>query len=108
MSSAHLARMKASAETLGYAFDRHAARNELQAATFRLRGPSRVRLVLARSGAIAIEVAAAPEPVAGPVAVAIVPLPVDARRLAAVAQDQRPALLRRSAYRRRGPSKWRS
>jgi para-aminobenzoate synthetase/4-amino-4-deoxychorismate lyase len=52
-------------------------RNELQAATFRLRKPRRVRLVLARSGAIAIEVSPMPEPPAGPVAVALVPLPVD-------------------------------
>lgn len=33
----HLARMKASADALGFAFDRHDVRNELQAATFRLR-----------------------------------------------------------------------
>ena len=72
----HLARMKASAELLGYVFDRHAARNELQAATFRLRAPSRIRLVLARSGAIAIEVMPAPAAPVGPVAVAVVPLPV--------------------------------
>src|SRR3546814_9844211 len=44
----HLARMTASAEELGFAFDRHAARNELQAATFRLRTQSRVRLLLSR------------------------------------------------------------
>lgn len=49
----HLARLKASAGQFGFAFDRHAARNELQAATFRLARPARVRLVLARSGAIA-------------------------------------------------------
>jgi para-aminobenzoate synthetase/4-amino-4-deoxychorismate lyase len=40
---AHLARMKASAETFGFNFDRHAARNELQAATFRVREPSHRR-----------------------------------------------------------------
>jgi para-aminobenzoate synthetase / 4-amino-4-deoxychorismate lyase len=73
---AHLARMKASAETFGFAFDRHAARNELQAATFRLREPSRVRLLLARSGAMAIESAPmAPAPLM-PVDVVIAPLPV--------------------------------
>eukprot|EP01035_Chromulina_nebulosa_P040053 gene40054-54151_t len=32
----HLARMKASADALGFTFDRHDTRNELQAATFRL------------------------------------------------------------------------
>lgn len=74
----HLERMKRSAEALGFAFDRHAARNELQAATFRLRGAARVRLLLAASGAIAIEVAAVPDAPAGPLRVAVVPLPVPA------------------------------
>ncbi len=73
----HLSRMKASASRFGFAFDRHAARNELQAATFRLGAPSRVRLLLAPSGAIAIESAAMPAAPAGPVIVAIAPLPVD-------------------------------
>ncbi|UVO51314.1 aminodeoxychorismate synthase component I [Sphingomonas sp. SUN019] len=72
----HLARMKASADTFGFIFDRHAARNELQAATFRLRGAARVRLLLARSGAIAIQTAPAPTPRTEPLRVAIVPLPV--------------------------------
>jgi len=75
----HLARMKASADLFGFAFDRHGTRNELQAATFRLRGPKRVRLVLAKSGAIAIEVSPMPETPDGPVAVAVIPLPVDPR-----------------------------
>ncbi|MDQ2893801.1 MAG: aminodeoxychorismate synthase component I [Pseudomonadota bacterium] len=74
----HLARMKASAEQFGYPFDRHAARNELQAATFRLRAPRRVRLLLAPSGAVAIEVGAMPPGVGGAVPVAIVQLPVPA------------------------------
>jgi len=72
----HLARMKASAAIFGFAFDRHAARNELQAATFRLTEPSRVRLVLSPSGAFAIETAPAPPVTAAPVPVAVVPLPV--------------------------------
>src|SRR3546814_20882691 len=54
----HLARMTASEEELGFAFDRHAARNELQAATFRLRTQSRVRLLLSRRGSMAIEIRA--------------------------------------------------
>ncbi len=74
----HLERMKTSAGALGFAFDRHAARNELQAATFRLRGPRRVRLLLSSSGAIAIEVGPLPAAIPGPVAVAIRPLPVAA------------------------------
>ena len=72
----HLARMKASADALGFAFDRHAARNELQAATFRLRIAKRIRLLLAASGAMAVEVAPLPAAGTGPVAVAVVPLPV--------------------------------
>jgi para-aminobenzoate synthetase/4-amino-4-deoxychorismate lyase len=69
----HLARIKASAEALGFAFDRHAARNELQAATFRLRDPARVRLLLAPSGAIAIGIAPLAETPAGQVTVALAP-----------------------------------
>ncbi|CCW20308.1 Aminodeoxychorismate lyase [Sphingobium indicum BiD32] len=52
----HLTRLKASADALGFAFDRHGVRNELQAATFRLRDHSRVRLMVSRGGAVAIEV----------------------------------------------------
>ncbi len=73
----HLVRMKNSANMLGFAFDRHDARNELQAATFALREPSRVRLLLAPSGAIAIETSAMPLTPAAPVDVAVMPLPVD-------------------------------
>jgi para-aminobenzoate synthetase/4-amino-4-deoxychorismate lyase len=75
---AHLERMTASADVFGFAFDRHAARNELQAATFRLRAPSRVRLLLGKSGAMAVETKALPEaPVVA--TVAILALPVDQR-----------------------------
>ncbi len=73
----HLARMKHSAEALGFAFDRHDVRNDLQAATFRLRDAARVRLRLARSGRVAIEVRPLPAPTVGPVVVPVVPLPVD-------------------------------
>jgi para-aminobenzoate synthetase/4-amino-4-deoxychorismate lyase len=72
----HLARMKASAQLFGFEFDRHGVRNELQAATFRLRDASRVRLLLARSGAIAIGIAPIPAVPAGPVQVAIAPIKV--------------------------------
>ena len=68
--------MRDSAALLGYDFDRHAARNELQAATFRLRQARRIRLLLGPSGAIAIEVGAMPSPPAGSLPVAIVALPV--------------------------------
>ena len=72
----HLARMRASAAQFGIAFDRHSARNELQAATFRLTEPRKVRLLLSQSGALAIEIAPLPPPPAVPVPVAIAPLPV--------------------------------
>lgn len=74
----HLARMKASADRFGFAFDRHAARNDLQAATFRLREAARVRLLLGRSGHVAVEVRPLPPIPEGPVDVRVVPLPVDA------------------------------
>lgn len=53
----HLGTMKDAAAALGYAFDRHGVRNELQAATFRLREARTVRLLLGAGGALAIEVA---------------------------------------------------
>jgi 4-amino-4-deoxychorismate lyase len=52
----HLERLKLSATALDFAFDRHDARNELQAATFRLRERSRLRLLVSRRGSVAIEV----------------------------------------------------
>jgi para-aminobenzoate synthetase / 4-amino-4-deoxychorismate lyase len=53
----HLAQMKEDAGARGYPFDRHDVRNELQAATFRLRDARSVRLLLGPSGALAIEIA---------------------------------------------------
>ena len=52
----HLDRLRDAAEAQGFKFDRHAARNELQAATFGKRKPSTARLVLSPTGAMAIEV----------------------------------------------------
>ena len=52
----HLDRMKRSADERGFKFDRHAARNELQAATFGKSRPAIARMLLSPSGAIAIEV----------------------------------------------------
>jgi para-aminobenzoate synthetase/4-amino-4-deoxychorismate lyase len=72
----HLARMKASAETLDFAFDRHSARNELQAATFPLREPRKLRLLLSKTGAIAIECRPMPAPARQAVAATLRPLPV--------------------------------
>lgn len=75
----HLARMKASAAAFGYPFDRHDARNELQAATFRLRKPARIRLLASRNGRLAIEIAPAPVAATQPLQVALAPLPVAPR-----------------------------
>ncbi len=72
----HMARLRLSAAALGIGLDRHGLRNELQAATFRLRQPARVRVAVATGGAVGIEVAPMPVAVAGPLEVAIVPLPV--------------------------------
>jgi para-aminobenzoate synthetase/4-amino-4-deoxychorismate lyase len=74
----HLLRMKESARAFDFEFDRHAARNELQAATFRLDAAHRIRLMLSRSGQIAIEIGDLPPAPAEPVRVALAPLPVDA------------------------------
>jgi para-aminobenzoate synthetase/4-amino-4-deoxychorismate lyase len=52
----HLDRLGTAAEAQGFKFDRHAARNELQAATFGKRRPATARLVLSPTGAMAIEV----------------------------------------------------
>ena len=86
----HLERLKASAAELGFEFDRHAARNAIHALCFELEAPAKLRLMLARSGAIALEVAPRPAPMAGPVACAVLPLPVDERdwRLAHKTSDR--------------------
>ncbi|MES2119688.1 MAG: hypothetical protein V4513_03825 [Pseudomonadota bacterium] len=54
----HLDRLKSAADAQGFKFDRHAARNELQAATFGKRRPAVARLLLSPTGAMAIEVKA--------------------------------------------------
>jgi para-aminobenzoate synthetase/4-amino-4-deoxychorismate lyase len=55
----HLDRLMRSAEARGFDFDRHAARNELQAATFGRKHPAVARLMLSPTGTMAIEVRAA-------------------------------------------------
>ena len=52
----HLDELRHQAEAQGFRFDRHAARNELQAATFGKSRRSVARLLLSPSGAMAIEV----------------------------------------------------
>ena len=53
----HLETIRAKAEKFSYPFNRHMVRNELQAATFRLRYPRQVRLLIGPTGAVAIEIA---------------------------------------------------
>jgi para-aminobenzoate synthetase / 4-amino-4-deoxychorismate lyase len=54
----HLDRLRDAAAERGFKFDRHAARNELQAATFGKRSKALARLLLSPTGAMAIEVRA--------------------------------------------------
>ena len=72
----HLERMKESARVLGFEFDRHAARNALHAVTFHLEKVRKIRMLLSRKGAIAIEVADVPPVIAGAWQVRVTPLPV--------------------------------
>ncbi len=71
----HLERMKESARTFGFEFDRHAARNQLHAATFHLDAPSKIRLLAGKTGAIAIEIRPVPAEEAA-WEVVLAPLPV--------------------------------
>lgn len=52
----HLEELKRQAAEAGFKFDPHAARNELQAATFGKRGPATARLLVSPTGSMAIEV----------------------------------------------------
>jgi para-aminobenzoate synthetase/4-amino-4-deoxychorismate lyase len=72
----HLDRMAGSAEALDFAFDRHAARNELQAATFGRKATAMIRLLLGQSGAMAIELTPIERDPPGPVTARLLPLPV--------------------------------
>ncbi|WP_066724892.1 aminodeoxychorismate synthase component I [Sphingomonas pituitosa] len=74
----HLERIRGSAEIFGFPFDRHVVRNELQAATFRLRDAAKVRLLLGPSGAVAIGIGPLPAPPPEPIKVRIVPHSVPA------------------------------
>lgn len=92
MLDLHIARMQQSALTLGFQFDRHSLRNELQAATFTQAEPGRVRVLLSRGGALAIEVRAHRTWPHAVVPVSIVPRPVDGRdiRMRHKTTDRRP------------------
>ena len=75
----HLERLKESANALGFAFDRHAIRNQIQVLCFDLEKPAKLRLVIARSGASSLEVAPLPQVSERdePLICAVLPLPID-------------------------------
>jgi len=73
----HLERIKASASELGFAFDRHAVRNAIQALCFEADAPARLRLLASRGGAYSLELSALPAPLTQPLACAVLALPVD-------------------------------
>jgi para-aminobenzoate synthetase/4-amino-4-deoxychorismate lyase len=72
----HLGRLKGSATELGFVFDRHEARNRIQALCFELEAPARLRLLLSRQGEIALEAAPLPPPMDGVAECVALPLPV--------------------------------
>ena len=74
----HLERIKASAAELGFAFDRHAVRNAIQALCFEADGPGTLRLVVSRSGAYALEFSPPAPALPDPTICAVLSLPVDA------------------------------
>lgn len=74
---AHIGRLQRSAVELGVAFDRHEARNQIQALCFDLQGPACVRLMASRSGALALEAGPLPTAWPNPARVILLPLPVD-------------------------------
>jgi para-aminobenzoate synthetase/4-amino-4-deoxychorismate lyase len=71
----HLERLKASAAELGFAFDRHETRNRIQALCFELERDAKLRLVLARSGAVALEALPIPAPLPDPAPCIVLPHP---------------------------------
>ncbi len=74
----HLERIKASAAELGFAFDRHAVRNAIQALCFEADASAKLRLLVSRGGAYCLELSELPLPMSEPVTCAVLPLPVDA------------------------------
>jgi para-aminobenzoate synthetase / 4-amino-4-deoxychorismate lyase len=73
----HLERIKASAAELGFTCDRHALRNAIQALCFEADTPSKLRLLVSRSGAYALELGEMPPPLPDPAICAVLHLPVD-------------------------------
>ncbi|HUD27647.1 MAG TPA: aminodeoxychorismate synthase component I [Novosphingobium sp.] len=73
----HLERIGTSAAALGFGFDRHAVRNAIQALCFDADAAAKLRLVVGRTGAFALELAALPADLPQPATVAVLRLPVD-------------------------------
>jgi para-aminobenzoate synthetase / 4-amino-4-deoxychorismate lyase len=73
----HLDRIKESARILGFAFDRHEARNRLHTATFHLGDPVKLRLMASRGGSLAIEIRPLPVQPIAPWRVQIALMPLD-------------------------------
>jgi para-aminobenzoate synthetase/4-amino-4-deoxychorismate lyase len=73
----HLERLRESTQVLGFAYDRHALRNAIQALCFDAERPSKLRLTAARSGAFSLELTDVPAELPQPVICGVLPLPVD-------------------------------
>lgn len=73
----HMQRLGASAAALGFGFDRHALRNAIHALCFEAEAPAKLRLVLGRTGAYALELGELPPALPAPASVAVLRLPVD-------------------------------
>jgi len=72
----HLERMKSSAAAFGFEFDRHELRNRLHASIFHLERLSKIRLMVSRHGAQAVEIWPLEDVTEW--RVGVMPLPVDA------------------------------
>jgi para-aminobenzoate synthetase/4-amino-4-deoxychorismate lyase len=72
----HMQRLRASAHALGFSIDTHLVRDRLNMAVMPEPEPRRVRVVLARSGEVSVQVAPVPPALEGPASVRLAPLPV--------------------------------
>lgn len=72
----HLERLKASAAALGFSFDRHEARNRIQALCFELESAAKLRLLVSRRGELTLETAPLPAWPVDPILCVALPLPV--------------------------------
>ena len=73
----HLDRLRIAAAALGFRYNRHAVRNEFQAATFARQQPGMARFMLSPTGVMAVELKRVEVPASLPVEVTVLPLPVE-------------------------------